>query len=276
MRHICKRILVFSMMVACIASIVLSSFAVVPVSAKGKNKKASTEKKIEKAKNAALSALISRQSEARESLYVYKDFDMSENHYTQKAKMSPVFDEYLVMDMDENWQEKPYSGSSCIRCEQITKAETWGGWLFLNGYLPAGESVPRLNDGSQDGQGLDLTGAEALKFWARGEKGGEIVEFYTCGFGYEGESGVQLVEYPDSTQISQCVGRREVKHIRSSGRTVNRKKAQACGRNIVELGVRMSEKLVAFLRSCVKRYRIIRLVLCAERDLLVSTVDGRG
>ena len=74
----------------------------------------------------------------------------------------------------------------------------WGGWLFLNGWLAEGESVPRLNDGKTDGQGLDLTGAQALSFWARGERGGETVEFFTCGFGYDGQWGARIAPYPDS------------------------------------------------------------------------------
>ena len=32
------------------------------------------------------------------------------------------------------------------------------------------------------GAGMDLTGAVELRFWARGEKGGEIVDFFTLGF----------------------------------------------------------------------------------------------
>ena len=33
---------------------------------------------------------------------------------------------------------------------------------------------------------------------AKGENGGERVEFFTCGFGYDGETGKQMVNYPDS------------------------------------------------------------------------------
>ena len=135
-------------------------------------------------KEAAVRALSDRLQVASEAVYVYKDFGLTENHFTQKAKMAGI-DSSLVMDMDENWQENPWQGSSCIRCEQVTKTGDWGGWLFLNGYLPAGETVPSLNDGSVGGQGLDLTGADALRFYARGDQGGETVEFFTAGFGYD-------------------------------------------------------------------------------------------
>ena len=146
----------------------------------------------------AIQALKNTLEEERRNIYVYRDFGDTENHYTQKALMAGM-DASLVRDMNENWQENPYSGSSCIRCEQITHEGDWGGWLFLNGYLPEGSNVPELNDGTVDGQGLDLSGAERLTFFARGEKGGEQVEFFTCGFGYNSEWNAQVVAFPDSS-----------------------------------------------------------------------------
>ncbi len=145
----------------------------------------------------ALEALESALGEQYSRVYVYRDFGDTENHFTQKAKMYGV-DERLVMDMDEDWREDPHDGASCIRCRQATRPADWGGWLFLNGWLADGETVPRLNDGSMAGQGMDLTGATSLSFWARGERGGERVEFFTCGFGYEGQWGTPVVEFPDS------------------------------------------------------------------------------
>ena len=149
------------------------------------------------AAEAALAALEGELQRLQGSVYVYKDFGDTENHFTQKAKMAGI-DERLVLDMDENWRDGPHSGRSCIRCQQVTVPGDWGGWLFLNGYLPAGETAPRLNDGALDGQGLDLSGATSLSFWARGARGGEKVEFFTCGFGYDGEWGVKIAPYADS------------------------------------------------------------------------------
>ena len=145
----------------------------------------------------ALGALEEALAAEYGSVYIYREFGDTGNHFTQKAKRWGT-DESLAEDMNENWRENPAAGDSCIRCVQITREGDWGGWLFLNGWLAEGETVPRLNDGSMDGQGLDLTGAEALTFMARGEKGGEAVEFFTCGFGYDGERGEALVRYPDS------------------------------------------------------------------------------
>jgi len=148
---------------------------------------------------AALDFLLRRLSDARECVYVYHDFAATENHFTQKAKIFGGHEEY-VRDMDENWTQDAFAGASCIRCDVATSGQSWGGWMFLNGYLPEGESAPKLNDGTAAGQGLDLTGAQALSFFAKGEKGGEVVEFFTAGFGYDGERGAALVLYPDSAQ----------------------------------------------------------------------------
>ena len=149
------------------------------------------------AKELAVRALTDRLSESDGELYVYKNFASSVNHYTQKAKIFGQFGGN-VRDMDENWTEDAVSGSS-IRCEQDTVLSDWGGWMFLNGYLPAGETVPRLNDGLTDDQGLDLSGADSLRFFARGEQGGEKVEFFTAGFGWD-EWGNKTVPCPDSAK----------------------------------------------------------------------------
>ena len=150
----------------------------------------------------ALEAMVDALREQDSRIYIYRDFGDTENHYTQKARMAGT-NAALVQDMDENWQDRPYAGESCIRCSQTVAMSDWGGWLFLNGWLPAGEHVPRLNDGTMEGQGLNLTadnltGAQDLRFMARGENGGERVEFFTCGFGYDGEWRFTTVPYPDS------------------------------------------------------------------------------
>ncbi len=151
------------------------------------------------AKAAAVQSLVNRLNSYRESVYVYKDFALTENNFTQKAKIWGR-DRDLVHDLDENFQENPYADESCIRCQIDTRGNDWGGWMFLNGYLPAGETVPKLNDGKQPNTGLDLTGATHLSFYAKGEQGGERVEFFTLGFGYDGDTGSPVVEYPDSAR----------------------------------------------------------------------------
>ena len=152
---------------------------------------------IEKAKNTALNALSARLSRTRECVYVYKDYSLTHNHFTQRSKIYGSDDD-LVKDMDENYTKKPYSGTSCIRCEQTSRKKDWGGWMFLNGYLKEWDRKPKPNDGNKGGAGLNLTGANALRFYARGKKGGEVVEFFTCGFGYD-KNNKKTVNNPDSS-----------------------------------------------------------------------------
>ena len=154
----------------------------------------------------ALHALQGMLAEQLEGLYVYREMGDTENHFTQKARIAG-YDGALVMDMDEGWRENPHSGDSCIRCRQITKNGDWGGWLFMNGWLPEGESAPRLNEGKADGQGMDLRGARTLRFWARGENGGEKVEFFAFGFGYDAQWNLPTVRFPDSAnkRTTGCV-----------------------------------------------------------------------
>ena len=152
---------------------------------------------IEKAKNTALDALSARLSRTRECVYVYKDYSLTHNHFTQRSKIYGSDDD-LVKDMDENYTKKPYSGTSCIRCEQTSRKKDWGGWMFLNGYLKEWDRKPKPNDGNKGGAGLNLTGANALRFYARGKKGGEFVEFFPCGFGYD-KTNKKTVANPDSS-----------------------------------------------------------------------------
>ena len=159
--------------------------------------KETTASAIEKAKNNALTALSNRLSWSRGCVYVYRDYGLTKNHFTQRSKIYGK-DKSLVKDMDENCGKKPYSGTTCIRCEQTGSKKDWGGWMFLNGYLKEWDGTPKPNDGKKGGAGLDLSGADALRFYARGKKGGEVVEFFTCGFGYD-KNNKKTADNPDSS-----------------------------------------------------------------------------
>jgi hypothetical protein len=69
--------------------------------------------------------------------------------------------------------------------------------MFLNGTLAAGSSNPVANDGNEPG-GIDLSGAERLTFYAKGETGQERVEFFMGGFGWNGNTKTE--QYADSTK----------------------------------------------------------------------------
>jgi len=71
---------------------------------------------IDQAKTSALNALSYRLTSPRTTLYVYRDYGLTQNHFTQRKKIFGS-DESLVKTMDENCEKSPYSGSTCIRCE---------------------------------------------------------------------------------------------------------------------------------------------------------------
>ena len=74
--------------------------------------------------------------------------------------------DHKSIHLDPACTEQPHAGKTCLRCEFA--ADTgWGGVVWQS---PAGDWGDR-------GGGYDLTGAKELTFWARGEKGGEVVTF---------------------------------------------------------------------------------------------------
>jgi hypothetical protein len=126
-------------------------------------------------------------------LWVYRDNSDGLNNFTQKAFMG---DNYrTIPEMDEG--AEAHSGTSGIMAELDTTKHIWGGYMFLNGTLEAGSNSPRANDGRLDA-GIDLTGAETLTFYAKGESGEEHVDFFAGGFGWE--EGRRNADNPDSTQ----------------------------------------------------------------------------
>ncbi len=92
-----------------------------------------------------------------------------------------------------------FSGSSCIENRFSADGDNWGGWYFMNGVLEGEETQPKPNWGDYPDAGVDLTKAEALTFWAKGERGGERVEFFAFGVGRDAVTGTPLAPYPDSS-----------------------------------------------------------------------------
>ena len=79
---------------------------------------------------------------------------------------------YGAIKMDGQSTEQPHSGATCTRVD-YTAVDNWGGVVWQN---------PHNDWGDQPG-GFNLTGAQALTFWARGAAGGEKMAF---GFGVIG------------------------------------------------------------------------------------------
>jgi hypothetical protein len=127
---------------------------------------------------------------------VYDDLGSAGNHFHARAKIP---DEHAPVLILGGSTDQPHSGATATRNELIASSPSaFGGFFFLNGVLPAGHRAPLLNFGTYPNAGIDLTGATALTFWARGAKGGEQVDFFVGGVGRNPGTGLKEARYPDS------------------------------------------------------------------------------
>ncbi|MDR0452285.1 MAG: hypothetical protein LBH15_04515 [Treponema sp.] len=136
--------------------------------------------------------LGSRVAELDRVLYVYRDFYDGMNNFTQKAWVGDSDSD--IPEMDEAAQA--HSGISGIRAGLDLSRHSWGGYMFVNGVLAPGGQDPQADFGNTDA-GLDLTGASKLVFYAKGESGGERVEFFMGGLGWN--EGTAEAPYADSS-----------------------------------------------------------------------------
>ncbi len=114
--------------------------------------------------------------------YVYFDHLARGNHYIPSGWMG----DYGSIRVKSAWKENPHDGQTCMRWTysgESTQGAGWAGVFWQN---------PANNWGKVKG-GYDLTGATKLTLWARGENGGEIVEF---------KAGGIMGDYSDTTEAT--------------------------------------------------------------------------
>jgi hypothetical protein len=124
---------------------------------------------------------------------VYTDLSAAGNHFVLPAKMGGD------VAIDLNCAINPHHGATCIENKFTGTGVSWGGWYLMNGVLQGIETQPSANWGTYPNAGFDLTGATTLTFYARGQSGGETVEFFAFGVGRNANSGVPIAPYPDSS-----------------------------------------------------------------------------
>lgn len=110
---------------------------------------------------------------------VYTDESAPDNHFSATGWMG----DYADITMDGAFTVNPHSGSTCVKVTYSKMASQGAGWVGVYWQEPGN------NWGNRPG-GFDLTGATKLTFWARGDKGGELVKEFKIG-GIKGQ-------YPDS------------------------------------------------------------------------------
>jgi hypothetical protein len=111
--------------------------------------------------------------------YVYKDYQSPENRFFPTGYMGDFGD----MQIQLNDTEHKYSGTSCVQVIYKAGPHNKAGWTGFFWQYPAN------NWGDMPG-GYDLSKAKRLTFWARGEKGGEVINTFQVG-GIHGK-------YPDA------------------------------------------------------------------------------
>lgn len=117
--------------------------------------------------------------------YVYADNSSLDNHFIPSGWMPPSAPRDIKFD--PNWKDYPFSGDTCIKLEYKNNSGTrWAGIFWQN---------PANNWGAIPKAGYNLQGATKLTFWARGEKGNEIVTEFKIG-------GISSGEYNDSDSSS--------------------------------------------------------------------------
>ncbi|MDR0974590.1 MAG: hypothetical protein LBL80_02730 [Ruminococcus sp.] len=149
----------------------------------------------ENSSDSAVGFISSQLEKNKTRLYVYNDFADGRNYYTQKAFMGDNYYAGNIPPMNEA-AEGAYSGKTCISASIDLNKEPWGGYMFINGVLKAGETVPEADFGDDPEAKVDLSGASRFVFYAKGETGREEVEFLIGGLGNDGKP------YPDSTKYS--------------------------------------------------------------------------
>jgi len=112
-----------------------------------------------------VSAPIAAAPAAKLPLVVYDEGDRADPTYFPSGYMGNI----ASIKVNERCTDNPHSGKTCMRVDYEAK-DNWGGVVWQN---PA-------NDWGEKPGGKNLTGANRLVFWARGEKGGEQISFL-CG-----------------------------------------------------------------------------------------------
>jgi hypothetical protein len=103
-------------------------------------------------------------------LYIYKDAGYRENKYLPTGWMGDTGD----LRMSSRCFVEPKTGTSCIKIGYSARQSQGNGWAGIYWQNPA-------NNWGTEKKGFDLTGAKKLKFYIRGEKGGEIIDSFKVG-----------------------------------------------------------------------------------------------
>ncbi|MBU1727246.1 MAG: hypothetical protein KJ880_06425 [Candidatus Omnitrophica bacterium] len=129
----------------------------------------------------AMPAML-RAADKPKEFVVYSDKGARDNHYIPSGWMGDTGD----IKLNDQSANNPHSGTTCMEFVFSGKRSQNNGWAGVYWQNPPN------NWGSKKG-GFDLTGMTKLSFWARGAKGGEVIQKFMVG-GIKGT-------YPDTTSV---------------------------------------------------------------------------
>ncbi len=101
---------------------------------------------------------------------VYADKNAPDNHYIPSGWMG----DYGDIKLNDESKDNVHSGKTCLQFSYNAKKSQGQGWAGVYWQNPPN------NWGSKKG-GFDLTGMTKLTFWARGAKGGEVIQKFVIG-----------------------------------------------------------------------------------------------
>jgi hypothetical protein len=101
---------------------------------------------------------------------IYTERGSRENHYIPSGWMG----DYGDLKMNQGWDKNPGEGKHCIKFDYSAMRNQGAGWVGVYWQYPAN------NWGDKKG-GMNLEGFKTLKFKARGEKGGEVIDKFMIG-----------------------------------------------------------------------------------------------
>lgn len=101
---------------------------------------------------------------------IYTDANHKDNHFIPSGWMG----DYRAMSINTSYAKNPANGYTCIKITYSGEMPQGAGWV--GNYW----QNPENNWGSKDG-GFNLSKAEKLTFWAKGENGEERLEFKAGG-----------------------------------------------------------------------------------------------
>ena len=130
----------------------------------------------------ALPAIVLAEANTPKEFVVYSDKNSKDNHFIPSGWMGDTGD----IKMNDQAADNPHNGTTAIQFVYSAKKAQGLGWAGVYWQNPAN------NWGTKKG-GFDLTGMNKLTFWARGAKGGEVLQ-KVCVGGIKGT-------YPDSATV---------------------------------------------------------------------------